>query len=87
MDEGGVVVVSELEWCLWLWNGDCYSIFMTLMVPLFGLAEIVVKFFWVSVLGLHFDKARDVCCKFIRALGLHAESFVLQFESFGSLFF
>ena len=45
MDEGSVVVVSELEWWLWLWNGDCYSIFMTLMVPLFGLAEIVVKFF------------------------------------------
>ncbi|KAK7842604.1 hypothetical protein CFP56_013548, partial [Quercus suber] len=59
MDEGGVVV-SALEWWLWLWNGNCYSIFMTLMVPLFGLAGIVAKCFWVSVLGLHFDKARDM---------------------------
>ena len=31
---------------------------------------IVVKCFWVSVLGLHFDKAKDVYCKLIRALGL-----------------
>ena len=40
-------------------NGDCDC----------GMV-IVVKCFWVSVLGLHFDKARDVYCKLIRALGL-----------------
>ena len=54
-------------------NGDCGC----------GMV-IVVKCFWVSVLGLHFDKVRDVYSKLIRALGLHVESFVLQFESFGS---
>ena len=36
LDEGYAIVVCELEWWLWLWNGDCYSILVTLMVPFLG---------------------------------------------------
>ena len=58
----GRMICLSLRFVLLLFvngNGDCGC----------GMV-IVVKCFWVSVLGLHFDKARDVYCKLIRALGL-----------------